>query len=692
MHPEPIVFFAILLAVILLVPPLFERLRLPGLVGLLVAGVVLGPNGLGLLQSDSETMSLLSDIGLVYLMFVAGLEINLEQFQATKNRSLSFGFFTFIIPLIVGIIVGRLFGFGLNASVLIGSLFASHTLLAYPIVSRMGLINNEAVTVTIGATIFTDIAALLVLAICVGIHEGDFTPLNLVALLLALGIYSAVILFGFGWLGREFFRRSGDEEGKQFLFVLLVVFVSALSAELIGVEKIVGAFLAGLAVNSAIGEGPTEEKVIFVGNVLFIPIFFVDLGLLIDIPSFVKSLGAIWLTLAILIGLISSKFGAAYLMKLCFRYSWAETLTMWSLSLPQVAATLAATLVGYRVGLLTEDVLNGVIVLMLVTATLGPLITTRSAAKLSPGKPLLESDTALLDWDLETQGSPLTIMVPVYNPQTERNLIDMAALLVRGQSGKIVPLAVTSGYSYMDDPELSHELVRSEELLINAVAISHELGVEATPLLRIDDSIPLGISRASREQNANLVVIGWGKTTGIRARLFGNVIDSVLWASHCPVAVTRLLEPPHNIQRILVPIENLTHRAVRIIRFAEILAAANQAEVTLLHVCDRHATPERLAQLEDQLRELAHEVSPDSQFSIIITPTDHVAAAIVQASQQFDLVVLRSLRRRLGIGELAISSVTTEAVKHLKSSVVILGEPHRHHTGLLLGNQRAIGE
>lgn len=687
MQLEPIVSFAILLAVILIVPILFERFKLPGLLGLLIAGVALGANGLNVLSTESETMKLLSDIGLVYLMFVAGLEVDLEQFQATRNRSLGFGLATFLVPLIVGTIVGRLFGFGWNGAILIGSLFASHTLLAYPIISRLGVINNEAVTVTIGATIFTDIGALLVLAVCIGIHEGDFTTVKLVTLLLSLVLYSALILFGFSWLGREFFRRSGDEEGNQFLFVLLVVFVSAVGAELIGVEKIVGAFLAGLAVNNAIGEGPVEEKVIFVGNVLFIPIFFIDLGLLVDIPSFIKSLGAIWLTAAIVVGLISSKFGAALVAKLLYRYSWRETITMWSLSMPQVAATLAATLVGYRAGLLTEDVLNSVIVLMIVTSTLGPLITARSAVGLAVVETSSETAESTPSWH-QTPDNRLTVVVPVRNPQTERNLIEMAALLVKNQSGQIIPLAVTTAQMHMDSPELRGALERSQELLLKATQLSQELGVTAQPLLRIDDAIAQGISRASREQNASLIVMGWGKMTGFRARLFGNVIDSVLWASHCPVAVTRLLTAPTTIRRILVPVENVTLQAVRVLRFAEILATANQAEVTLLHIRSRRSAISE-ERIEKQLASLVARISSANSPSptIKIVSGEDVARAILQTAESYDLVVLRSVRRRLGIGELEISTVTTEIVKQIKCSVVIFGEPQEHYAGLLFQQQ-----
>lgn len=689
LQEEPIVSFAILLAVILTVPLIFERLKLPGLVGLLVAGVVLGPDGLGLFQKESETIRLLSDIGLVYLMFVAGLEVDIEQFRRTKHRSAGFGTFTFLIPLIFGTIVGRLFGFDWNPSILIGSLFASHTLLAYPIVSRLGVVNNEAVTVTIGATIFTDVGALLVLAVCIAVNKGDFTILNLVTLLGSLAIYSAVVLFGFDWAGREFFRRSGDEEGNQFLFVLLAVFLAAVGAQLIGIEKIVGAFLAGLAVNDAVGEGPVKEKVVFVGSVLFVPIFFVDMGLLIDIPTFLRSLASFWMPLTIVIGLIGSKFLAALAAKLVYRYNWREMITMWSLSMPQVAATLAATLVGYRAGLLTEEVLNSVIVLMLVTATLGPVITSRSAPGLTVAASSLETGVSLLPLDSEAPNQDFRVIVPVYNPQTEQYLIEMAALIARHESGKIVPLSITTANVHMDAPQLDAAFQRSEMLLNRATELSQELKVEVDPLLRIDDSIAQGISRASREQNASLIVMGWGKRTGIRARLFGNVLDSVLWAAHCPVAITRLLDSPTKIRHILVPIENLTQPATRTVEFAQILADANQAQITLLHVCDRRTSSSQAAWTENQLTLLASKWPTQIQPNVRVVRSDNIARAIVEVAQSFDLVVLRSLRRRTSAGGLAISDVTTEVVQQLTCSVVMLGEPQRLHSAVLNNNAPA---
>ncbi|HEY9747477.1 MAG TPA: universal stress protein, partial [Allocoleopsis sp.] len=386
------------------------------------------------------------------------------------------------------------------------------------------------------------------------------------------------------------------------------------------------------------------------------------------------------LTLAIVTGLIISKFLAAYGAKLLYGYNKDELLTMWSMSLPQVGATLAATLVGYRAGMLTEGVLNSVIVLMLITATLGPLITSRTAPKLITPETTSDSDTVPMNWGAGTADHPFTVVVPVYNPQTEQHLIEMAALLARHEAGRIVPLAIATAQMQMDAPPLSSAIQRSEALLANAKAISQEMGVEAEPLLRIDDGIAQGISRASREQDASLIVMGWGRRTGFRARLFGNVLDSVLWSSHCPVAITRLLNSPTTMQRILVPIDNLSASAARTVQFAQMLAAANAASVTLLHVGDRHTSAGKKAWTESQLAMSAAKWAPQLKPDIQVVASDNVIAAIVQAAKPYDLVILRSLRRRTTAG-LDISDITTQIAQQLTCSVVLLGEPQRSQPG-----------
>ncbi|MDF5730461.1 MAG: cation:proton antiporter [Rhizonema sp. PD38] len=680
---EPVAPLVILLLVIFIIPILFERIRLPGSVGLLAAGLIFGPHGWNLLH-QSPLITLLSEIGLVYLMFVAGLEVDIQQFHRIRNRSLGFGIFTFFVPLLLGIFLGRIFHYNWNAAILIGSLLASYTVLAYPIINRLGVINNEAVNVTIGANTFTDVGALLVLAICVALHTKIYGFWQLIRLFNWLIIYSLVILIGFYWAGKEFFRRSGDDEGNQFLFVLLSVFLTAVGSQLIGVEKILGAFLAGLAVNEAVGEGQVKEKVTFVGNVVFIPIFFVNLGLSIDLSAFVKNIDNLKLTLFIVFSLLVSKFIAALLAKLFYRYNWREILTMWSLSLPQVNVTLAATLVGYRSGLLNTDVFNSIIVLMFVTSGLGPLITSKVAVGLTTLTVKEERLTTPPYQKPEQRDSPVTIVVPVYNPQTQQYLIEMAALLARQAHGRIIPLAIATAFAHMDAPQLDASVQRSERLLAKAKALSRVLGVEAEPLLRIDDAFAQGISRASREQNASLIVMGWGKRTGLRARLFGNVIDNVIWASHCPVAVTRLVESPKKIQRILVPIENLMAPSLQPVYFAQILGEANQALVTVLNVCERRTSSSKIAWRRSQLSLIVSRLAMPNPPEIQIIAHENVAQAILQAARLYDLVVLPFLSNRTSPGGLAISDVTTELARQLTCSIVMLGEPQRTPTPAVL--------
>jgi len=682
----PLVAFTLLLLVILIIPPIFERLRLPGLVGLLVAGICLGSDGLGVLSHESETMQLLSDIGKIYLMFVAGLEIDLAEFRKTRDRSLSFGIFTFIIPMIVGTGVGFLFDMGPNASILLGSLMASHTLLGYPIVNRLGVARTEAVTITIGATIFTDIAALLVLAICISIHAGDFTPLSLITQLGSLALYCFVILVGFGWAGKEYFRRTGDEEGNQFLFILLVVFIAAVGAQLINIDKIVGAFLVGLAVNDVLGHSPVEEKVVFVGSTLFIPFFFVDMGLLIDFSGLMASLSTeLRLTLVVVGGLIGSKLLAALATQWRYHYSWVETATMWSLSIPQVAATLAAALAGVQAGLLSPSLFNAVIVLMFVTSILGPVLTAKFARNLPLPSPLDQDGDiwGAEDWaDMgglalqDPQTYPFTVLIPVHNPNTQRYLIEMGSLLARHEAGRVIALAIARSHVHMDEPQLGLALTQSHRLLQQSITISQEFQMEAVPLVRIDDDIAHGISRAAREQNASLVVMGWSPSaSGIQARLFGNIIDSVFWASHCPVAVVRLVDQPINLRRILVPIKVVTPQALQPIRLAHFLAGMNQASVTLLHVCDRKTPTEAINTFEDQLQQAVEALKLNLETSIQSLRSSDVAESIVTTAEHYDLVILRSMRRRTA-GGLAVSDVTTQVIDELHCSLILYGEPH----------------
>jgi Kef-type K+ transport system membrane component KefB len=381
-HLPLLVRFSIVLAIFLLVPPVCRRLRIPPGVGLLMAGVALGPSGLHTLPKAAPVAEFFAEIGVLLLMFFAGLEIDLSQFRRTGVRSLAFGALTFSIPMVVGMGVGVLAGFGWLAAVLIGSLMASHTLLGFPIVQRMMLVTDEAVAVTIGGTVFTDLASLLVLAVCLPIHSSGFSTSAFAVLIGELVVYVLLVFICLRAVGPWLIQRFGDSKERQVTLILLIIALAGFGAEAINLEPIIGAFLAGLAINRALNHTEAKRHLEFLGNTLFLPMFFVSIGFLIDVGVFLQTLrGNTGLVVGIVGGLISAKFVAALLTQRLFGYSRSQQNLIWSLSLPQVAATLAATLVAFEtknaagVRLIDEAVLNTVLVLVVVTSILGPILT-----------------------------------------------------------------------------------------------------------------------------------------------------------------------------------------------------------------------------------------------------------------------------------------------------------------------------
>jgi Kef-type K+ transport system membrane component KefB len=383
--PLPLlVRFALVLAIFLLVPPLCRRIRIPAAVGLLLAGVALGPSGLHTLPNAAPVAQFFGEIGKLLLMFFAGLEIDLSQFRRTGGRSLAFGSLTFSIPLLIGTVVSLLAGYGVLAAVLIGSLMASHTLLGFPIVQRMKLVKDEAVAVTIGGTIFTDLTSLLVLAICLPIHTSGFSALAFVEQIVELIAYVLLVFIGLSALGRWLIERVGDSKERQVVLVLLIIALAGFGAEVINLEPIIGAFVAGLAINRALNHSEAKKNLEFLGDTLFIPMFFVSIGFLIDVQVFLETLITdTGLVVGIVGGLIVAKYLAAHLTQRLYGYSHSEGHLIWSLSLPQVAATLAAAIVSYQTKnaagerLIDEPVINTVLVLVVVTSILGPILTER---------------------------------------------------------------------------------------------------------------------------------------------------------------------------------------------------------------------------------------------------------------------------------------------------------------------------
>jgi Kef-type K+ transport system membrane component KefB len=405
----PMARFAAVAFVLLLTPYIARRLRIPAVVGYMLAGLIVGPHGLSVIPKNALVADFFAELGKLLLMFFVGLEVDLRQFKAERTRSLLFGLVTFALPTAAGTAAGFAFGYGPISSVLIGSLLGSHTLIAYPIVLGAGLGKLPAVTITVGATILTDMLSLLVLAICLTAHQVGFDARTLALQLGELALFIVVMVFVLGPVGRWLFGKLGGTDEASFTLMLGIVALGASFAEALRLEGILGAFLAGLAVNEAVRNTAAKEKLEFLGNNFFIPAFFIVTGFLVDLRVFAETL---WtkpaLVAAIVLGLIGAKWLAAELVGRAWRFGAADRGLMASLTMPQVAATLASALVGYQTvnkageRLIDEPMLNTVLVLVVVTSVVGPILTERYARRIGgkgaaaqPGQPILGRSAGL---------------------------------------------------------------------------------------------------------------------------------------------------------------------------------------------------------------------------------------------------------------------------------------------------------
>ena len=686
---QPLGSFALLVALAMLVPPLFRRTGLPDLVGLLLAGVLMGPSVLNLLQPEGETLQLVSDIGAIYLLFIVGLEIDLEEFNRVRSRSLTIGVLHFVGGMATGGAIGALLGYPLVPCLLIGTLIATHTPLGYPIVRSYGAQRDEAVVVSVGSTILTDIASLVVLAIAIGLGRQSFSLANLAGLIANVAIFAFAVVAIIRMVGRRIFRGSINDESRIFLTILLILFLASLGAEVAGVEKIVGAFLAGLAVNSVLPEGKSKQQVILVGAALFIPIFFIHLGLLLDLSSLKDSITQFQLPVLMVMGVISCKGMVSLIAGRAFRYNGNQMVMMWSLAMPQVAATLASAFIGYEAGLLDQTVLNAVLAMMVVTATLGPILTARSVRRLvEPARPRSipadHDDVVLTDDDapIDVVSRPLTIVVPVANPSTEQGLLSIASRLLSGGSqtqGQLLPLALVCPSLEEARGGLNRALASARDRLSKAAAIGRDLEVRTRCLLRLDEDIAGGMSRSALEQGADLLMIGAGRPDKVRRWFFGDLVDGVCRTAHCPVVVLNLAgRQVDSLQRILVPIKDLSASAREQFELAQRLLACesrDQCLITLLHIVDPRLNRFERIRIEHELRRWQPRSSTASVIRIQLASGPGVEAKIERSSREHDLVILRSQRRQVAGLPIPTSDRTSNLVSLLNCASMVISEP-----------------
>lgn len=545
---NPVLIVAISALIFLVAPLLMRRLRVPGIVGLILAGAVVGPHGLNILLR-SNTIILLGAVGLLYLMFIAGIEIDLHDFRRYRHRSLGFGAATFLLPQLIGMAVMSMLGYGLPTAILVASMFASHTLLAYPIALRFGIGKNSAVTTAIGGTIITDTAALLVLAVIAAGSRGSLDATFGLRLSVGLALFTALVLVGLPRLARWFFRSESSTPSTEYIFIFASLFVGSALAELAGVEAIVGAFLVGLALNPLIPEqSPLAHRIHFVGEAIFIPFFLLGVGMLVDVHVLLGSPRAWLIMIAMTVTVTLTKWLAAFVTQRFFGYSRDEGWVIFGLSVPQAAATLAAALIGLEIGLFDDAILNGTILMILVTCILGPGVVERFGRRV-----------ALADETTPPHGAsvPQRIMVPVANPRSTRGLMDLAlALRMPGSKEPVHPITVVPD----DSDDAPEQVALAEKMLAAAVAHAAAADVQAVPLTRIDHNFASGIARAAVETRTSTIIIGWDARRRTREFIFGSVLDQLLTSTQQHVYVAKLDHPLNTTRRLLCLVPRATDR------------------------------------------------------------------------------------------------------------------------------------
>ena len=557
---DPVLKFLLILLIILAAPLLLNKLRIPHLLGLIIAGAIIGPHGFNLVLRDSSII-LSGTAGLLYIMFLAGLEIDMADFKRNSTKSLAFGMYTFLIPMILGTVVGIwVLQFNVLTSVLLASMFASHTLIAYPIISKLGISKNKAVSITVGGTMITDTLALLVLTIIVGMATGQVNDMFWIRLGVSILIFALIVLFGFPFIGRWFFKHVHDNI-SQYIFVLVMVFLGSFLAQVAGMEAIIGAFLSGLALNRLIPQSsPLMNRVEFVGNAIFIPFFLLGVGMLIDYRTFFTSFETIKVGLIMIIVATAAKYIAAWMTQKTFHLSTDQRSVIFGLSNAQAAATLAAVMVGYNVitgtdangepiRLLNESVLNGTILMILVTCTIASFAAQKGAHNIA-AQDISDKE--------ENKKESEHILIPVSNEKTVEELVNLS-LAIKSPQNKNGLFALKVIDNHHSDEKA---LKQSRRVLQTAVNTAAATDTRMKDLLRYDLSISNAIASVVKEREITDLVVGLHKEKDIPAAFLGHIVESVLAESSVSTFIYKRAQPISTVRRHLIIIPELAEKEI----------------------------------------------------------------------------------------------------------------------------------
>ncbi len=550
MVTSPITIFLIVLAIILFAPLLLNRLGIPHIIGMIVAGIVVGPFGLNVLARDSS-FNIFGQVGLLYLMFLAGLEIDMFHLRLNLRRGAVFGLLTFLIPMVVGVLASvYVLHTPWLTAFLLASMYASHTLIAYPVVARVGITKSPAVLISIVATIVCVAGALLVLAGAVNINEtGHLSLTQLLWLLAKSAAYCGLFLYACPRLTRWFFKNY-SEKVTQFLYVLTMVFLSAWMAQIVGLEPVLGAFFAGLVMNRYIPvSSPLMNSIEFVGNALFIPYFLIGVGMMIDLAVVVRG-NTLWVATVMLVVALFSKWLAAYIAQKIYRMERCDRQVMFGLTTAHTAVALAVVTIGYNMlrpdgsRMMDETILNGTILVILVTCAMAPIATSGAATKIKL-RMLGDPDKAA------KQQAPIVekVLVAVSNPITAAALTELALLLRRRKEGmrsdRFHAIHVRN-----DNSRASKEVGANSLRLARGAASGADVALET--IERFDLNTVSGLLNAVQERDISMVVMGMHRRSNVIDTFLGGKIEQFLAGTNRMVVLSRCYIPVNTVTRICV--------------------------------------------------------------------------------------------------------------------------------------------
>ena len=625
---DPMMKFFVVLAIILIAPIVMGKLRIPHIAGMVLAGMLIGPYGLNILAKDGS-FDLFAHVGLIYLMFLAGLEMNMGNFRKNRVGTFTLGIMAFVIPMVMGIVVNTtVLRYGWLTSILLASMYASHTLIAYPIILRYGLSSQRSVTIAVGATAITDTLTLLVLAMVGGYFKGDITGEFWLMLFLKVAAVFFVIIYFFPRVTRYFFHHYEDNV-NQFIFVLALTFLGAIMMELIGMEGLLGAFLVGLVINRYVPNvSPLMNHLEFVGNALFIPYFLIGVGMLVNVNLLFGGVETLHVAAVMIVMALSSKWIASFFTQKLLGMRALERHMIFGLSTAQAGATLAAVLVGYSLflpngqRLLNDDVLNGTVILILVTCIFSSFCTESASKKMA-----LEKKSTM---PKEEVADDEKIMISMKYPETASLLMEVANLMRnRTLNRGVVALNVV----YDDEKRLYYQ-ERGRQLLDHITKEANAIGLMVQSQVRVATNITNGIKHAFKEFNASEIIMGMHMRKDTSKTFWGKFIQGIFWGLNRQVIIVESFRPLNTLRCIQVAVPSRAEFEPGFYRWLERLSrmAENlecrvrfhcRAETRALiqeYIRKRH--PEVRAEYQpmahwNELPLLAREVADDHMFVVI---------------------------------------------------------------------------